>query len=156
MYKKCISLCREMTIKFVVPTKMFYFAPHITSAHPMEHTYWICLGSNHEPHTHIPKAQAILKQLFPNIRFAPEEETSPIGINSSAMFVNQVALFRSSLSIDEIKAQLKQTETYLGRRPEHKITHLICIDIDLLRCDGQILKPNDWQRDYVQRGLKHV
>lgn len=122
----------------------------------MEHTYWICLGSNHNPRMHIPKAQAILKQLFPDIRFAPEEETAPIGIDSSAIFVNQVAMFRSSLCTDEVKPLLKQIEYDCGRRPEHKAIHKICMDIDLLRCDEQILKPNDWQRDYVQRGLKHV
>ena len=43
-----------------------------------------------------------------------------------------------------------------GRKAEEKQREIVRLDIDLLACDGQVCRPDDWARDYVRRGLSEL
>ncbi len=43
-----------------------------------------------------------------------------------------------------------------GRTPEDKSRGIVKIDIDLLCYDGELLKPEDWQRGYVREGVAEL
>ena len=44
----------------------------------------------------------------------------------------------------------------MGRLPTHKKEGKIIIDIDLLQWNGEILKPDDFKRDYMKQLLKEI
>ena len=39
----------------------------------------------------------------------------------------------------------------MGRLPSHKTTGKIIIDIDLIKWDNEVLKSDDFKRDYMQQ-----
>lgn len=114
------------------------------------------MGSNYGRKENLQFARQRLAELFPSIRFASEEETEPLSLSRRALFSNQVALFFSERGEEEVKKELKAIECAAGRRPEDKKEEKICLDIDLLSFDDRILKPEDWKRDYVVKGLEEL
>lgn len=118
--------------------------------------YYIGIGSNEQPQANIALAHRCLRERFPDIRFSTAEETAPIGMLRSAFFVNQVAFFISPLHPSEVKMYLKHIEQAAGRTQEEKQQGIIRLDLDVLCCDGDILKPVDWQRDYIGRGVEEL
>ena len=55
-----------------------------------------------------------------------------------------------------VPACLKAIEREAGRVPEDKPREIVRLDIDLLSCDGRVLKPADMERGYVRQGLKEL
>lgn len=118
--------------------------------------YTICIGSNEQRRDNLILARKRLKELFPDICFAKEEETKPLCCKRTAPFANQVARFRSDCPAEEVNALLKAIEREAGRKPEEKAREIIRLDIDLLACDAKVFKPEDMQREYVQKGLSQL
>lgn len=118
--------------------------------------YTICIGSNEQRKDNLALARRRLKELFPDICFAEEEETKPLCCKRTAPFANQVARFRSDCPAEEVNALLKAIEREAGRKPEEKAREIIRLDIDLLACDTTVFKPEDMQREYVRRGLSQL
>ena len=67
-----------------------------------------------------------------------------------------MACFHSDLCADEVRACLKAIEREAGRLPEDKPREIVRLDIDLLMCDGRVLKSSDMERAYVRQGLKEL
>lgn len=110
----------------------------------------LCLGSNSDCEANINSADDLLRRYFRSIRFSESVYTEPVGLAGSGPFLNQVALVCTDVSLEEVRLALKTMERQLGRRPESKEMGQIPIDIDLLLWNGEILKPADWEKDYVQ------
>lgn len=120
------------------------------------HTCLICIGSNAQPERNLGLAQRELKELFPGIRFSLEQETAPLHLTNPARFTNQVAAIETTLSQATIRSALKEIERRAGRLPEDKGLEKVCLDIDLLTFDDQVLKPADMERDYIVAGIKEL
>ena len=121
-----------------------------------QHTCLLCLGSNSDRHLHMGAARKALTQLFPNIRFSEEMTTEAIGDIFLSPFSNQVAKMETSLSIEEIRTILKQIEKENGRLPEDKAQGIVKLDIDLLKYDDVILKPQDMEKSFVIAGISSL
>ena len=106
------------------------------------HRYIVCIGSNYNRKENLTFARQELTESFSFICFAPELETEPLFFKNPALFSNQVVMFFS----DNI-------EQRSGRRPEDKKEEKVCLDIDMLLYDNKIVKPEDWQRGYIQQSL---
>jgi len=119
-------------------------------------TYIISLGSNEEREKNLLLARKRLKELFPDICFSNEEETLPVRFHRTNMFSNQLACFVSDANDTEIISQLKAIEEEAGRTMQEKAKEIVRLDIDLLSCDDKVYKHDDWDRDYVQRGLEQL
>lgn len=119
-------------------------------------TCLICIGSNYHREENLPLARRKLQALFPSICFATEVETEPLHLRNTALFSNQVALFTTCMEEKEVILALKQIEFEAGRRPEDKTAERVCLDIDLLAYDSEILKPQDMQRPYIRQGVEEV
>ena len=117
------------------------------------HRCIICIGSNYNRGKNLLLAREKLSECFPSIRFAPEQETKPLHLTNPALFSNQVAAFSTEKEEVFVRKVLKDIERLSGRRPEDKDEEKVCLDIDLLAYDNQILKPEDWQREYIQNNL---
>lgn len=117
---------------------------------------FIGLGSNENTASKLIAAQKDLLRFFPDIRFSSLLQTRPIGFCSPNPFFNMTAVCTTSLPLTGIRQLLKQIEMALGRKPEDKAHGIVKIDLDLLAYDGQILKPEDWKRPYVQEGVDEL
>ena len=60
------------------------------------------------------------------------------------------------MEVDELHALFKQIERRMGRTAEGKRQGIIPIDIDLIRWNDHLLKPDDYRRDYVQEALAQL
>ena len=116
----------------------------------------LCLGSNFNPAEYIELGRVFLKQTFMDIMFADEIQTLPIGLNRTDFFINQVAYLKTELTRDEIIRSLKDIELKCGRMYEDKDFEIVRIDIDLITYNEEIIKPNDFNREYVQQGIRQI
>ena len=82
--------------------------------------------------------------------------TEPIGLSDSGLFLNQVAVAGTNASLEEVRRAVKAMEKRLGRMSDSKQKGKIPIDIDLLLWNGTILKPADWEKEYVQLLFRSV
>lgn len=121
-----------------------------------QHTCFICLGSNFDRETHMKAARRALTSTFTDIRFGTEMVTEAIGNKFLSPFSNQVAIFCTALHTKEVRAILKQIEHDNGRLPEEKEYGIVKIDIDLLKYDDTVLKPNDLKKDFVKAGISKL
>ena len=103
------------------------------------HKYIVCIGSNYNRKENLTFARQKLTESFSSICFAPELETEP--------------LFFSDKDEEVVRKMLKDIEQRSGRRPEDKKEEKVCLDIDMLLYDNKIVKPEDWQRGYIQQSL---
>lgn len=101
-------------------------------------------------------ARRKLAEVYTSACFAPERETKPLYLKNPAHFSNQVAMFFTEEREEMVKKRLKSIERLSGRSAEDKIQEKVCLDIDLLFYGDKILKPEDWQRDYIQRELPTI
>ena len=118
--------------------------------------YTLCIGSNEHRHANLAFARRRLSEAFPGIRFSREVETQPLAFHRPVPFSNQLARFSSDWEQCEVCSRLKSIEREAGRLPGEKEREIVRLDIDLLACDELIYKPEDWERDYVRRGMKEL
>lgn len=121
-----------------------------------EHHCLLCIGSNTDRSVQLADARKALIAVFPGIRFGELMETKAIGNGFHSPFSNQLAEFTTTLKVDAIHAFFKELEYRSGRIPDDKARGIVKLDIDLLRFDDKILKPEDMQREYICKGLKQL
>ena len=122
----------------------------------MRNNVILCLGSNTDCEANLKSAVGLLRGYFGTIRFSEAAYTEPVGLPGSGLFLNQVAVAGTEASQEEVKRALKDMEKRLGRMPDSKQKGQIPIDIDLLLWNGTILKPADWEKEYVQLLFRSV
>lgn len=120
------------------------------------HTCLLCMGSNLDARLHLKNAEKALQRLFPEIEWGEIVETAPEKIDNGQPFLNRAARFRTSLGMADVRSILKQIERTNGRTPASKKEGRIPLDIDLLSYDQQVLKPEDWQKEYVRLAFRHA
>ena len=101
----------------------------------------LCLGSNTDCEANLKSAASLLRAYFGSIRFSEAIYTEPIGLPDS---------------LEEVRRAVKAMEKRLGRMSDSKQKGKIPIDIDLLLWNGTILKPADWEKEYVQQLFRSV
>ena len=110
----------------------------------------LSIGSNTNACFNIKLATDYLHIYFPTIKIGNAIETAPHGAIYSTPFKNAVAYLETDLSKDEVELQLKTIEKNMGRLPSHKAEGTVIIDLDLIKWNNKILKPEDFKRDYMQ------
>ncbi len=116
----------------------------------MSHKVIFALGSNCFQERNVENAKAMLRKTFgSDIEFTKSIWTNPIGIKSE-MFLNCIAVAHTDCDKMQIVSILKDIERQCGRTKEDKKMNVVKIDIDLLSYDNEILREEDWKRDYIQ------
>lgn len=108
------------------------------------------IGSNTDACFNIKLATDYLQTYFPTIKIGNAIVTAPHGAVYTTPFKNALAYLETDLSKDEVEIQLKTIEKNMGRLPSHKTEGVVIIDLDLIQWNNQILKPDDFKRDYMQ------
>jgi 2-amino-4-hydroxy-6-hydroxymethyldihydropteridine diphosphokinase len=116
-------------------------------------TILLSIGSNTFAKTNIDKAKRMLTRLFPGIIFSQPVLTEPDDEKYSYLFRNVLAKVETGMIPEEIIDKIKQTERAVGRTPKDKYLGKVVIDIDLIKYNEEILRPLDYQREYVQQLL---
>ena len=120
------------------------------------HSCLLCLGSNFYRIANMAYARRDLKKFFPDIRFSTEMETEAIGDRFLSLFSNQRARWETTLCKEQVLGILKLIERDNGRVPEEKVYGVVRMDLDLLRFDDEVLKPNDMKQPHVLEGMKEL
>ncbi len=96
--------------------------------------YLLGLGSNLEPHKHLPGAITELAHLGRISAQSPVVTTAPVGDTFHHEFCNQLLVLESDLLPGPLKQRLQHIEVKLGREPKNpdRKTKDRTIDIDIL------------------------
>ena len=101
------------------------------------------------------KTEILLYNLFQgNVQFSHYYETDGVGSGEGKKYYNEVAIGETELSYSEIRNELKQFESDLGRTIEIKKQGIVPIDLDLIKLGDSIYKAKDLEQEYVKIGLK--
>ena len=124
----------------------------------------ILLASNSEAEKNMERARKLLALAFPEgTRFSEnhwsaalvkEGQLPPRG--ECAMYLNAVCLASSKMTLNDVQAFLKQTETEMGRLRGAEAQGRVAIDMDLVEWNGEVLRPKDAEQDYYQTCLKDI
>ena len=82
--------------------------------------------------------------------------SQPYGPEHVFPFRNILATFQSDTPAEEVQDMLKRVEQALGRFHMDKDKGKVIIDIDLIQVDEEIIRPEDYERSYVQELLHEV
>ncbi len=115
--------------------------------------YVLSIGSNTYAERNIKKARLLLSKAFDDISFSTICISEPFGLIYRRKFHNIIAHFTSKLSPDDIIKIAKNIEKQMGRIPSDKAKGRVIIDIDVVCKDDEVLRPDDYKRDYFQKLL---
>lgn len=122
------------------------------------HHITVCLGSNvPECQTEIRLALEWLASVFADMRHTLPYPTEPEGTNAGrTTYLNAVMEGTSILSKTDIESAFKAYEKKRGRVPAHKAEGRIIIDLDLVRYDNEVLRPDEFDTAYFQSGYHRL
>jgi len=117
------------------------------------HKVLLSIGTNTNACFNLKQAIDNLLSYFPSIRFTNITESEPCGEQYIGMFLNVLAYFETDMDKDVVHLRFKTIEKNMGRQPSHKAEGIIIIDIDLIKWDNKVLKPDDFERPYMHELL---
>ena len=103
----------------------------------------ISLGSNTEQEQHIEEAIERLKTVFSDITFTQPQWTEPVGVVSDR-YLNCLANFTTSLSLQQLVQLLKNIETAMGDTHENHKQGIVLIDLDVIKYGDKEVKKIAW------------
>ncbi len=116
----------------------------------------LSLGSNSQDRDwQMSHAISHLKQMFRKTVVSEIYEV-PAHNGIDAPYLNAVMVATTTKELDEIVAALKQWETLCGRTPASKQQGIIPIDIDVVIWNNEVLRPVDYSRSYVSKGISFL
>ena len=84
-------------------------------------------------------------------------KTEPVNFpNNSDPFTNQVVAVETTVPTKLAIPLLKNLERQLGRTEEDVRRGVVRLDLDLMWMDGELLRPEQWEMDYVQQALEEL
>lgn len=112
------------------------------------------MGSNHEAESHLKKAEDALNEMFRDIRWGKIVRTRPEGAEcGNKDYLNRIASFDTTLPERKVVEIMKAIEKDNGRTPDGKSTGIVPLDIDLLQYGTKVLRPHDFEKEYVRKSL---
>lgn len=120
------------------------------------HKVLLSIGTNTNACFNLKRAIDSLQSYFPNIRFTNIIESEPCGEQFKGIFLNVLAYFETNICKDEIESRFKIIEENMERQPNHKEQGIVIIDIDLIKWNNEVLKPEDFKRGYMHELLLQI
>ncbi len=96
-----------------------------------------------------------LRTLIPNLKYS-EPFTSDCFDGNGLEYLTVAAKGETSFGIDRIEVFIKAFEWNIGRDRDNEKDGVVNIDIDIVACDGKILKPRDYKAPGFQKALKTI
>lgn len=120
------------------------------------HKVLLSIGTNTDACFNLKRAIDNLYSCFPNIQFTSITESAACGATFKGPFLNTLAYFETNMLKEDIQVRFKSIEKNMGRKTTHKAEGIVIIDIDLIQWDNEVLKPDDFKRDYMNELLMQV
>lgn len=115
------------------------------------HRYLISIGSNaQDRERRVKLAIEILAQKFEMVCSTAVYSTEDAWHENRPPYSNALVEIYADLTASEMVACLKQIETSMGR---DRSLQEVAVDIDAVMCDGEILRPRDYNAPYFTLGL---
>ena len=92
---------------------------------------YVGMGSNIHPERHVPRALALLRSEFGDVRASSVYECPPVGFDGE-MFHNLVVSFETELGVEALVSRLRGIESACGRRRGVVVSPSRTLDLDLL------------------------
>lgn len=89
-------------------------------------------------------------------RYSTPVKTEPVNFPSKEKFTNQLAIIETDVPTAFAKPLLKSIERQLGRTEEDATRGVVRLDLDLLWMDGKLLRPEEWERDYIKQAREEL
>jgi 2-amino-4-hydroxy-6-hydroxymethyldihydropteridine diphosphokinase len=125
----------------------------------MRSEVWLSLGSNLEPtaecERHLQAAHAELATYITELQCS-SIYTTPAEGHAHGTYANSVVRGFTTMSEEELETALKALERAHGRTPADKLVGRVPLDLDIIRWNESIVRPRNWQMNYMQSGLKEL
>jgi 2-amino-4-hydroxy-6-hydroxymethyldihydropteridine diphosphokinase len=123
-----------------------------------QHLLYISIGTN------LPTADQVLlwtkRKLSEAFRgeafYSTPVKTEPVNFQSNEPFTNQVVAIITTVPTKLAVPLLKNLERQLGRTEEDVRRGVVRLDLDLMWMDGELLRPEQWEMEYVQQALEEL
>lgn len=112
----------------------------------------VSIGSNVDNASEI--IDNVIKLLAGDIITCTQQYQDPLDNDISKPYTNVIATIQTTLSHNELNNKFKQTEQAFGRR--HDDTVNVPLDIDIVIFNNNIVRPDDYARDYFQYGYRFI
>lgn len=118
---------------------------------------YILMASNYDAPSKMELALKCMNLCFPGIQWDTIRSTQAHDMKCNLHpFLNQVGYLSTTLPKEKLIQRFKKIEKQLGRNELDEKKERICIDIDLLSYNNDILKLSDWNFDYVQESIQNL
>ena len=116
----------------------------------------VCIGSNvTDGHRKVTDALTWLTRILLNCKSHGPYPTEPYGdASSERQYFNAVAIGQTSMSETELNCIFKDYENRHGRKRDTRKE--IAIDLDLVICNGRVLRQSDFNAPYFTEGFNHL
>ncbi len=111
------------------------------------------LGSNIEPSKNIPEAKKIIAQKQKVIAESKFVVTKPIGSTTQPDFLNGALLIETSLSLEDLKTDLKNIERQLGRHKQADKYAPRTIDLDIVVWNQTVIDHDFYERSFLKTAV---
>jgi len=113
----------------------------------------VALGSNLDPENNIPKARKIISRQHKVVCESRFLRTQAVGSPDQQEFINGAVYLQTNLNFKELKQELKNAESYLGReRTINKFGPRV-IDLDIVVWNDHITDNDFYTRDYLKNAV---
>ena len=120
----------------------------------------LSLGSNLEPEAEarrvLESACAELSALLTEAVASSLYATPAEGLHAHGTYVNCVMRARTAFDEAALETAFKQMEARYGRTPADKLTGRVPLDVDLVQWGERIVRPKNWQMNFMRRGLEEL
>ncbi len=113
---------------------------------------YVAVGSNLQPHVHVPRAIERMEVQFGPLRCSPFYETAPIGRPEQPNYWNGVVMLACDLPRGTIEARLRAIEEAEGRVRTSDKWAARTLDLDIIGMGG-VWDPEVEQRPFLRRCL---
>lgn len=116
----------------------------------------VSIGSNCGDRTEeVAKAIEWLGSLLKDFRSSKIYETPPVG-HQGSNYMNAVGIGETELTVPQFVRECKRYEVLAGRDLAARIRGDVPVDVDVVISDGEILRPEDYKREFFQIGYREV
>lgn len=116
----------------------------------------IGIGSNINAETNISKMLEILNTKVKVVQVSSMIKTKPIGIKNQADYTNGAVKIETELNQKDLNILLKSIEDEMGRDRSAPKFGPRNIDLDIAVWNGDILDPDYYTRDFLQKSVKEL
>jgi len=120
----------------------------------MHHNILISLASNFEQEANLALARQELGKMLEPLRYSEAIWTEPVNAQRPDLYLNQLLLAHTDLSVQHLQIALKSMERDMGRTNDDRQQGIVRIDLDLMSYDDERYHLRDWERPYMKKLLQ--